>query len=254
MFKANRKPRLPNPRLYPYWRGLVWKVARVRYLVAVRGEENIPAPGGESRGLEYYPELYHPLLGLEIDSHSFVLAPRHHSLADVVAVGAFKRPFVLVGKPYFAMLPGIKGFFEANGLLAVFRPGVDDKGSKLVVAWRRRVSLTGEEMIARAIRAARLGIPIEIYPEGTREGGGNGRFGAFRIAMEAGVPLIPAGIHYGPRTGWLRRRQVCLVIGRAMDLPDCEYRQLTREQLLSLVAKWDEQTKQLRQQGEFDLR
>ena len=209
MFQANRTPRLPNAHIYPYWRWLCWWGAALHYKFIVTGIENIPAPGGKTRGRDYYPDKsYNPFTDIPADTHAFVLAPNHKSLADIVAVGYLKRPFVLVGKPFFAMIPGLKGFFELNGLLPVFRPGKDNKGSKLFVTWRRHVSLRGEEMIPLAVRAAKLGIPVEIYPEGERDKGdkeSKGRFGAIQIAMEAGVPLLPAGIYYGPTRGLARR-------------------------------------------------
>lgn len=268
MSKSSDKPRLPSRWIFPVWRKLVWMIAWLRYDISVYGEENIPAPAGELRSLRYRVKFYWASSEEPVDTHGFVLAPRHHSLADIVAVGAFWRPFVLIAKPFFAMIPGIRRFFVANGMLSVFRPGIDDQAPKwlkfitpllgynlsvwvhtMLVAWRRRVSLTGEEMIEQAIRAAKLGIPIEIYPEGTREGGGNGRFGVFRIAMEAGVPLLPAGIYYGSRHGWLLRRQVCMVIGAPMELPECSFDELSFEQKAALAKDWDVTTDGLREQA-----
>jgi len=230
---------------------LVWWLAGLHYKITVVGMENIPAPSGQVWGRDYYPDNYQPYTKWAVDDYAFVLAPNHRSLADIVAVGYLKRPFVLVGKPFFAMIPGIKGFFEANGLLPVFRPGDDDKGSKLLVAWRRHVSLTGDEMIERAVRAASFGIPVEIYPEGTRDKdgeGSKGRFGAIQIAMDAGVPLLPAGIHYGPSRG-LARRQVAMVIGKPMELPKCTFVELSKDEKVILADEWEQQVRDLREQA-----
>jgi 1-acyl-sn-glycerol-3-phosphate acyltransferase len=256
MFKANRKPRLPNPRVYPYWRALVWGVAALRYQFKVAGLENIPMPPGASKVREYYPKMYNPFTSVPVDSHSFVLALIHRSLADVVAVGFLRRPFILVGKPYFAMIPGIKWFFEINGLLPVFRPGEDDKGSKFLIAWRRRVSLKSDEMIERAVRAAKLGMPVEIYPQGTRDKedvGLKGRFGAIQIAMEAGVPLIPAGIYYGGRKGLLRRRQVAMVIGTPRVFSECSFNELTKVEKIIMADTWRSEVHRLRDEAKLLL-
>jgi 1-acyl-sn-glycerol-3-phosphate acyltransferase len=58
-----------------------------------------------------------------------------------------------------------------------------------------------EEAISTAVRLARAGHAVVMFPEGTRRRKGlrkkyEARFrtGAARIALEAGVPLVPAGI------------------------------------------------------------
>lgn len=259
MLTPNREFRLPNPRIYPYWRTVAWNLAALRYEFIVEGLENIPAPEGEVRGRDYYPEPYDPFQDTPVDTHAFVLAANHVLLTDIVAVGYLKRPFVLVGKPFFRMAPGVDVFFDANGLLTVFRPGIDDVTKHwyahpfkpLLVPWRRRVSLTADEMIERAVWAAKMGIPVEIYPQGARDKkdkGLKGRFGAIQIAMEAGVPLIPAGIEYGDPQG-VHRRQVAMVIGAPMLLPDCSFSQLTMAEKIALADAWEDEVRELRNQA-----
>jgi 1-acyl-sn-glycerol-3-phosphate acyltransferase len=58
-----------------------------------------------------------------------------------------------------------------------------------------------DEAIATAVRLAREGHAVVMFPEGTRRAKGmrkkheaRWRSGAARIALEAGVPLVPAGI------------------------------------------------------------
>ncbi len=237
----------------------MWNLAALHYEFVVEGIENIPAPEGEVRGRDYYPELYDPFQDDPVDTHAFVLAANHFLLTDIVAVGYLKRPFVLVGKPFFRMMPGIDVFFDANGLLTVFRPGTDDVTKHwyahpfkfLLVPWRRRVSLTAEEMTERAVWAARMGIPVEIYPQGTRDKddkGAKGRFGAIQIAMEAGVPLIPAGIEYGD-SSVVHRRQVAMVIGEPMQLPECSFAELTKEEKIALADTWEVEVRTLRERA-----
>lgn len=259
MLSPNPTFRLPDSRVYPYWRTVVWHLAAMHYEFYIEGLENIPAPEGEIRGRDYYPELYDVHSEVPVDTHAFVLAANHVSLADIVAVGYLKRPFVLVGKPLFRMVPGINTFFDINGLVAVFRPGEDDKVKHwyakpfkpLLVVWRRRVSFTAKEMTERAVWAAKMGIPIEIYPQGTRDKknrGAKGRFGAIQIAMEAGVPLIPAGIEYGKKRG-LRHRQVAMIIGEPMALPDRPFADLDKEEKIELADAWEAEIKRLRLQA-----
>jgi len=63
-----------------------------------------------------------------------------------------------------------------------------------------------------ALDALRGGVSLAVAPEGTRSPGaavGEFKKGAFRIAMAAGVPIIPIVIHDAgnvlPRGGWLMR-------------------------------------------------
>jgi len=66
--------------------------------------------------------------------------------------------------------------------------------------------------LAPAVDALRGGLSLAVAPEGTRSpGAAVGRFkkGAFRIAMEAGVPIVPICLHDAgnvlPRGAWLMR-------------------------------------------------
>lgn len=66
--------------------------------------------------------------------------------------------------------------------------------------------------LAPAVDALRGGLSLAVAPEGTRSPSaavGEFKKGAFRIAMEAGVPIVPICIHNAgdvlPRGGWLMR-------------------------------------------------
>ena len=57
-----------------------------------------------------------------------------------------------------------------------------------------------DEIVVRA----RTGRPLMlvIAPEGTRRGGGRWKSGFYRIAMEAGVPIVPVGFDYPRKVIW----------------------------------------------------
>jgi len=79
-------------------------------------------------------------------------------------------------------------------------------------AFKVRRGLGDVEAIATAVRLAREGETVMMFPEGTRRTKGlvkkheaRPRTGAARIALEAGVPLVPAAVagtdrllHFGP--------------------------------------------------------
>lgn len=115
----------------------------------------------------------------------FVLAANHHSRFDPwpVALPLYPRPM-----HFMAALelfnPVLGPFLRAAGAFPVRRDGIDS------LAYRRAVHL------------ARSGGVVGIFPEGTRRRKGQLRRkydarpheGAARIAIAAGVPLVPAAI------------------------------------------------------------
>ena len=75
--------------------------------------------------------------------------------------------------------------------------------------------------IETAVQLARDGHVIAMFPEGTRRRKGlrkkyeaSAHSGAARIALEAGVPLVPAGIK---GTNGLRKLERCASLRRADD-------------------------------------
>ena len=82
-----------------------------------------------------------------------------------------------------------------------------------------------EEAIATAVALARDGHAVVMFPEGTRRRKGlrkkreaRWRTGAARIALEAGVPLVPAGIAGTERLGRLGPLRVAY--GRPIEVDD----------------------------------
>jgi 1-acyl-sn-glycerol-3-phosphate acyltransferase len=126
-----------------------------------KGEEHLPRNGG------------------------FVLSANHMSNLDPWPLGIPLYPerqlrFMAKAEMY---KPPLKWVLEAAGAFPV-RRGIGD-----------------EEALARAIELARAGEVVAIFPEGTRRNKGRRRkhkarprTGAARIALTAGVPLVPAAI------------------------------------------------------------
>jgi 1-acyl-sn-glycerol-3-phosphate acyltransferase len=92
-------------------------------------------------------------------------------------------------------------------------------------AFRVHRGRADREAIATAVRLAREGHVIAMFPEGTRRRKGlrkrhtaQAHSGAARIAIEAGVPLVPAGIR---GTDGLRRLEAWRVrYGQAVEVSD----------------------------------
>jgi 1-acyl-sn-glycerol-3-phosphate acyltransferase len=138
-----------------------WPILRSAFRYRARGTENLPAEGG------------------------YVLAAGHVSNLDPWALGLaiWPRRFLrFMGKSELFWFP-LSLILSGVGAFKVHRGRAD------------------REAIQTAIDLARAGNVIAMFPEGTRRKKGlrkkyeaGAHTGAARIALEAGVPLIPAGI------------------------------------------------------------
>lgn len=99
-------------------------------------------------------------------------------------------------------------------------------------AFKVRRGLSDREAIETAIELAQAGNVIAMFPEGTRRKKGlrktreaGAHTGAARIALEAGVPLVPVGIK---GTDGLRRfAQWRIQYGVAIDIDDLRGQEMT---------------------------
>ena len=141
--------------------GLSWPVVRLLFRLEARGVGNLPRHGG------------------------YVLAANHWSNFDPWPLGMplFPRRFLrFMSKSELFWFP-LSVVIKAGGGFRV-RRGEQD-----------------EEAIETAIALVRAGYAVVMFPEGTRRSKGlrkkheaRWRSGAARIALEAGAPLVPAGI------------------------------------------------------------
>jgi 1-acyl-sn-glycerol-3-phosphate acyltransferase len=168
---------------------LSWPILHGLYRLQARGRENIPAQGG------------------------FVLACNHVSNFDPWPLGVPLWP-----KRYLR--------FMAKSELYWFPATLVLNGAG---AFPVRRGQADAEAIETAVRLAREGNVIAMFPEGTRRRKGlvkkfeaRPRTGAARIALEAGVPLIPAAVKGTERLLWLGPIRV--VYGAPVELDDLRER------------------------------
>jgi 1-acyl-sn-glycerol-3-phosphate acyltransferase len=166
---------------------LSWPVFRFLYRLRASGLENLPAEGG------------------------FVLAANHTSNLD---------PWPL-GMPLW---PRRQLFFMAKVELfnPLFGPFLNVGGAFPVRRGERDV-----EAIEKAVRLCREGKVVAMFPEGTRARKGivkkfehRPRTGSARIALTAGVPLVPAAIAGTERL--LRFPRLRVAYGQPVPLDDLE--------------------------------
>jgi 1-acyl-sn-glycerol-3-phosphate acyltransferase len=178
--------------LYSVIAVLSWPVVRVVFRLRAKGVENVPEGG-------------------------FVLAANHNSNFDPWPLGLplFPRRFLrFMAKSELFWFP----------LGAVIRAGG---------GFRVRRGEGDTEAIATAVRLCREGHAVVMFPEGTRRKKGlrkryeaRWHSGAARIALEAGVPLVPAGIAGTDRLARLGPLRV--VYGPPIPLADLDATDLSR--------------------------
>ncbi len=174
----------PSP-LYNLIALLSWPVLRGLYRLRARGRENLPADGG------------------------FVLACNHISNLDPWPLGLPiwpKRFLRFMAKSELYWWP-LRYLINGAGAFPV-RRGQHDLAA-----------------IETAVRLAREGYPVVMFPEGTRRLKGlvkrfeaRPRSGAARIALEAGVPLVPAAVKGTDQL--LRLGRLRVAYGAPVDVED----------------------------------
>ena len=178
--------RPPRPSwLYSVVAVFSWPVLKVLFRHRAAGVDNVPSVGG------------------------FVLAANHWSNFDPWPVG-----LPLFPRRYLRFMAKSELFWFPLGPIITAGGG-----------FRVRRGERDEEAIQTAVALAREGHGVVMFPEGTRRRKGlRKRFearwhtGAARIALEAGVPLVPAGIAGTERLSRLGPLRVRY--GPALDLSD----------------------------------
>ena len=201
----------PPPRpsaVYALIAVLSWPILRFLYRLRARGQENLPAEGG------------------------FVLAANHYSSFDPWPLGLplFPGRFLRFMAKSELFWPPLSWIARGGGAFPVRR------GERDTTA------------IETAVRLCRDGHIVVMFPEGTRREKGlrkrheaRARTGAARIALEAGVPLVPAGIAGTDRLARLGPLRVAYGPPVAIDdLRDGESREAAQAATDRLMAAIDE--------------
>jgi 1-acyl-sn-glycerol-3-phosphate acyltransferase len=111
-----------------------------------------------------------------------ILACNHLSFIDSILLPvAIPRPVYYLGKADYWDSWKTRWFFEGTGVVPVRRGG----------------SGSGDDALATGVEILKRGELLGIYPEGTRSPDGRlyrGKTGPVRMALEAGVPIIPCAV------------------------------------------------------------
>jgi 1-acyl-sn-glycerol-3-phosphate acyltransferase len=166
-----------------------------------------------------------------------VLVSNHASLADILVLFGLYRPFKWVSKASNFQLPFIGWNMRLNRYVPLVR------GDKESIA----------RMVASSEAWLDKGVPVLLFPEGTRSFDGQMKAfkdGAFRMAMSKGCPLYPIVLSGTadvlPKHGLvLRQRANCRarvlepVDGRAFGTDVAAFREEVRNRMLAAKAILD---------------
>ena len=173
------------PPVYNVVAALTWPLLRGVYRLRVRGKENLPSSGG------------------------FVLTCNHVSSFDPWPLGMPLWP-----KRWLRFMAKSELYWWPMRLV------LDGAG-----AFKVRRGQADAEAIETAVQLARDGHTVMMFPEGTRRTKGllkkreaRPRTGAARIALEAGVPLVPAAVVGTDRL--LRFGRLRVAYGSPVDIDD----------------------------------
>lgn len=196
---------------------LAWLVWHLVFAIKVVGRENLPR-----------------------DGRGFVLAPNHISAIDpvFVIIARFwgRRMLVMAKDELMHVNPLLTWFFRQVGVFGVER-GRGDTAA-----------------IEGAIRQVKGGRGLLIFPEGTRsKTGAPGKLksGAFVVASNAGVDMVPCRIIYSHgRMRLFSRVRVCFgapIPAQTLDLGESRSAAKLRQNKQLLLDAWEE----LYQQNKF---
>jgi 1-acyl-sn-glycerol-3-phosphate acyltransferase len=110
-----------------------------------------------------------------------ILAANHQSLGDILVLFGLYRPFKWVSKASVFKVPFLGWNMKLNGYVGLVR------GNKESIA----------KMMAECRAWLDKGVPVLLFPEGTRSEDGEVKAfkdGAFRLAIESGHPIIPIAV------------------------------------------------------------
>lgn len=136
----------------------------------------------------------------------FVVVANHQSILDILLLSRLPREMKWVAKEELFRIPWIGWMLRMTGDIAVKR---GDAGS-------------GSEALAKAKDYLAHGMSVIFFPEGTRSKTGRllpFKSGAFRLAIEAGVPVLPVAV-WGTGAGmpkgspWVRP---CRAVARILE-------------------------------------
>jgi 1-acyl-sn-glycerol-3-phosphate acyltransferase len=194
---------------FVYWtigKGVIGTFTRSMMRLKAYGRERVPREGGA------------------------VLAMNHFSYADPPAFGVLcPRRIVFVAKVELHGVPGLGALIRAHGALAVRRGESDREALRLM-----RETVRSNDLLGLFVEGTRQqsGVPGEAKP------------GAAMVAVQEGVPVVPAAIHGSQDWGFGRWPAISVAFGEPMRFDEYArnskgYREATDEIEAEIKRLWE---------------
>jgi 1-acyl-sn-glycerol-3-phosphate acyltransferase len=160
----------------------------------------------------------------------FVLVANHSSRRETLYLPALLllarggRPIHFLADWNFRLIPGVGILYKRAGAITVAHKDARPR----LLNWLKPFFTSAIPPHGLAAGYLRGGRSIGLFPEGSVNRSDNelrrGRFGAARLALESGVPIVPVGIRFGGSDGSSRRidtsSAISIRIGSALTVPD----------------------------------
>lgn len=159
---------------------------------------------------------------LPLDSGPYVIVANHQSQMDILVICLVRHHFKWISKASMFSIPILGWAMRACGYISLLR------GDKESIA----------SCMATAASWIRRGVSVLFFPEGTRSPDGTVRpfkLGAFRLASETGVPILPITIsgtdRVLPKGGWkfVDHMQIHVHVNKLISPPSADQIEATAE-------------------------
>ena len=113
-----------------------------------------------------------------VRGRTYVIISNHQSILDILLINYLRFKFKWISKIENISVPVLGWYLRMAGYITVNRGNEESK----------------TEMLQKASQCLKSGISVMIFPEGTRSVNGEIGFfkrGAFQLAIQAGVPVLP---------------------------------------------------------------
>jgi len=246
------------PTGYYFFRGAIYWFSQLFIKAEIYDDHKLPQP----KGVKYRPPHYRRGGTSQIgNGQGYIIASNHGKVWDIPFIGIFRRGLVWVCKPQFCRNKLLAIVNQRMGAVPVFRPSVDGditRNGAETVAHLQSISYKSSELTGVAVKALGRGVPVLMFPEGSRVGDqtvGEGKLGAARIARLSGCPIVPiaiAGCSKGDpniRTGILRRRVILGFVGDPIYPKDYNHLQDSADIEKAMMEDWRKSINDLRSLG-----
>ena len=250
------------PTGYYFFRGAIFWFSKLFISSRIYRDKNLPQP----KGVVYRPPHYKRNGSGPIGTgQGYIIAANHGKIWDIPFIGIFRRGLVWVCKPQFCRNKLLAFVNQRMGAVPVFRPSIDGNANKNTpekIQYLKSISYQPSELTEVAIRALSRGVPVLMFPEGSRVGSSvveESKLGAARIARISDCPIVPVAIvgcskgDPDVRTPILRRKIILGLVGKPIS--PSSYTQLDSdiEVELAMMEDWRLNINELRDYGRTQI-